>query len=91
MNVEELAEALRAGESAPESVLGEDWALARGLLDGEVVDPGALPDELALAVLEASVTMRRPTPAELLSISPDREVAKAAAEPCTASARRGSR
>ena len=78
MNVEELAEALRAGESAPESVLGEDWALARGLLDGEVVDPGALPDELALAVLEASVTMRRPAPAELLSISPDREVAKAA-------------
>ena len=78
MNVEELAEALRAEESAPESVLGEDWALARRLLDGGLVDPGALPEELALAVLEASVTMRRPAPAELLSTSADREVAKAA-------------
>jgi hypothetical protein len=78
MNVEELAEALRAGESAPESVLGEDWALARRLLDGELADPGVLPDELALAVLAASVTLRRSAPAELLSTSRDREVAKAA-------------
>ena len=43
MNVDELTEALRAGESAPEGVLGEDWELARKLLDGEPVDPGSLP------------------------------------------------
>ncbi|HZJ55467.1 MAG TPA: hypothetical protein VFD38_15110 [Myxococcaceae bacterium] len=78
MNVNELAEALRAGESAPESVLGEDWELARRLLDGETVDSGSLPAELALAVLEAAVAMRRPAPAEGLSASPDREVTKAA-------------
>jgi hypothetical protein len=78
MNVNELAEALRAGESTPESVLGEDWELARRLLDGEAMDPGALPPELALAVLEAAVALRRPDPAEVLSASSDREVAKAA-------------
>jgi hypothetical protein len=78
MNVNELAEALRGGESTPESVLGEDWELARRLLDGERIDPGALPPELALAVLEAAVSRRRPGPAEVLSASPDREVAKAA-------------
>lgn len=78
MNVDELAEALRAGEGAPESVLGEDWDLARRLLEGEAVDPGELPEELALAVLEAAVAMRRPSPAELLAASPDREVAKTA-------------
>jgi hypothetical protein len=77
MNVNELAEALRAGESAPESVLGEDWELARRLLDGEGGE-GALPAELALAVLEAAVALRRPGPAEALSASPDRDVAKAA-------------
>lgn len=78
MNVDELAEALRAGESAPESVLGQDWELARKLLDGESVAPGGLPPELALAVLEAAVALRRPGPAEALSASPDREVSKAA-------------
>ena len=78
MNVDELAEALRAGESAPESVLGEDWELARRVLEGETEDAGALPGELALAVLEAAVATRRPRPAELLAASPDREVAKAA-------------
>ena len=77
MNVDELAEALRAGQSTPESVLGEDWELARRLLDGESVAPDALPPELALAVLEAAVGLRRPGPAEVLSASPDREVAKA--------------
>src|SRR5690349_11203730 len=78
MNVEELAEALRAGEGAPESVLGEDWAEGRKILDGEVADAGALPGALALAVLEAAVALRRPAAAQLLSASPDREVAKAA-------------
>jgi hypothetical protein len=78
MNVDELAEALRAGESTPESVLGEDWELARKLLDGESIGAGALPADLALAVLEAAVALRRPGPAEMLSASPDREVAKAA-------------
>jgi hypothetical protein len=78
MNVTELAEALRAGESTPESVLGEDWELARRLLDGEGTDPGALPPELALAVLEAAVALRRSDPAGVLSTSSDREVAKAA-------------
>ena len=78
MNVEELAEALRAGEGAPESVLGEDWAQARKLVDGDVADARPLPGELALAVLEAAVALRRPAAAELLSSSTDREVAKAA-------------
>ena len=78
MNVDELAAGLRGGESTPESVLGEDWERARRLLDGESVDPGALPAELGLAVLEAAVAMRRSGPAEVLSASPDREVAKAA-------------
>ena len=78
MNVDELAEALRAGQSTPESVLGEDWELARRLRDGEAVAPDALPPELALAVLEAAVGLRRPGPAEVLSASPDREVAKVA-------------
>ena len=78
MNVEELARALGAGESAPESVLGEDWAAARKLLDGGTEDVGGLPTDLALAVLEAAVATRRPSAAELLSTSPDREVAKAA-------------
>jgi hypothetical protein len=78
MNVDELTEALRGGEAAPEGVLGEDWDLARKLLDGELVDPGALPAELALAVLDAAVAMKRPGPAESLGTSPDRDVAKAA-------------
>ena len=78
MNVDELAEALRAGQGAPEGVPGEDWKLARRLLDGESVDPGALRAELALAVLEAAVAVRRPLPAEALSSSPHRVVAKAA-------------
>lgn len=78
MNVEELAEALRGGEAAPESVLGEDWELARRVLSGEAEAAGALPAELALAVLEAAVAMRRPGPAEQLSTSTDREVAKTA-------------
>ena len=78
MNVEELAAALGAGESAPESVLGRDWAAARTLLDGDAQDAGALPTDLALAVLEAAVATRRPPAAELLSNSSDREVAKAA-------------
>ena len=78
MNVDELAEALRAGESTPESVLGEDWDLARKLLEGEPVGADALPPELGLAVLEAAVAMKRPGPAEVLSASRDREVAKAA-------------
>jgi hypothetical protein len=78
MNVDELTEALRGGESTPESVLGEDWERARKLLDGEPVDPGSLPADLALAVLEAAVAMKRPGPAESLGTSPDREVAKAA-------------
>jgi hypothetical protein len=78
MNVDELAEALRAGESAPESVLGEDWERARALLEGRDGDSTDLPDELALAVLEAAVAMRRVGPAEKLSLHPDREVAKAA-------------
>jgi hypothetical protein len=78
MNVDELTEALRGGESTPESVLGEDWERARRLLDGEAIDPAALPADLALAVLEAAVAMKRPGPAELLGTSPDREVAKAA-------------
>lgn len=78
MNVEELAAALGAGESAPESVLGEDWAAARKLLDGEAGDAGPLPTDLALAVLEAAVATRRASAAELLSTSSDREVAKAA-------------
>ena len=78
MNTDELAEALRAGEAAPESVLGEDWELARRMLDGEPVGPDALPAELALAVLEAAVALRRVAPAEQLATSSDREVAKAA-------------
>lgn len=78
MNVDELAEELRAGESAPESVLGEDWERARRLLEGEDEDGADLPAELALAVLEAAVTLRRAAPAEKLSTHPDREVAKAA-------------
>lgn len=78
MNIDELAEALRGGESAPENVLGEDWEPAQRLLAGETVDAGALPAELAIAVLEASVAMRRAGPAEQLSASSDREVAKAA-------------
>jgi len=78
MNVEELAAALAGGESAPESVLGEDWAAARKLLDGEAAGPGSLPTDLALAVLEAAVAKRRPSAAETLSASSDREVAKAA-------------
>ncbi|HVP62716.1 MAG TPA: hypothetical protein VMT11_19325 [Myxococcaceae bacterium] len=78
MNVDELAEALRAGESVPESVLGEDWELARAVLEGRTEDAGELPAELAQAVLEAAVAMRQPGPAELLSRHPDREVAKAA-------------
>jgi len=78
MNVDELAEALRAGESAPESVLGEDWERARALLEGRGRDATDLPAELALAALEAAVAMRRSGPAEKLSMHPDREVAKAA-------------
>ena len=78
MNTDELAEALRAGEAAPEGVLGEDWELARTTLDGETGEAGALPAELAIAVLEAAVAMRRAGPAERLSGSADREVAKAA-------------
>ena len=78
MNVHELAEALRAGGPAPESVLGEDWDLARRLLDGETGGAEELPPELALAVIEAAVALRRPRPAELLSNHGDREVTKAA-------------
>jgi len=78
MNIDELAEALRGGESAPESVLGEDWDRAQRLLAGDAEGPGALPAELAMAVLEAAVAMRRASPAEQLSTAPDREVAKAA-------------
>lgn len=78
MTVDELAEALEGDESAPESVLGEDWELARRLLAGEPVDGGALPAELAMAVLEVAVTRRRPGPAEQLVASRDRDVAKAA-------------
>jgi hypothetical protein len=78
MNIHELAEALGAGEAAPESVLGEDWELARRMLGGEPVGAEALPAELALAVLEAAVALRRVAPAEQLAMSPDREVAKAA-------------
>ena len=78
MSIEELSQALRAGESAPENVLKDDWELARRTLDGAATDPGALPAELALAVIEAGVALRRPAPAELLSASADREVAKAA-------------
>lgn len=78
MNTSELAEALRAGEAAPESVLGEDWLLAARVLAGEADQTGALPAELALAVLEAAVALRRTGPAETLSSSADREVAKAA-------------
>ncbi len=43
MNIDELAEALRGGESAPENVLGEDWEPARRLLAGETVDAGRAP------------------------------------------------
>ena len=78
MNVDELAAALHAGESAPEGVVGESWELARKLLEGEAVDPGSLPADLALAALEAAVALRRPGPAEVLSASPHRDVAKAA-------------
>jgi hypothetical protein len=78
MSIEELAQALRGGEGAPDNVLGEDWELARRVLNGAAADPGALPAELALAVLEAGVALRRAAPAELLAASPDREVAKAA-------------
>ncbi|MGZ6141124.1 MAG: hypothetical protein ACXWLA_10635 [Myxococcaceae bacterium] len=78
MTIDELAEALRGGESAPESVLGEDWELAQQALAGAAVDAGALPAELAIAVLEAAVATRRAGPAEQLSTSSDREVAKAA-------------
>jgi hypothetical protein len=78
MTVHQLTEALRAGESAPEGVRGEDWDLARKLLEGRTVDPGALPSGLALATLEAAVALRRPGAAELLAGSPDRDVAKAA-------------
>ncbi|HEY1908312.1 MAG TPA: hypothetical protein VGG91_19835 [Myxococcaceae bacterium] len=78
MSIEELAQALRAGEGAPNNVLGEDWELARRVLEGTATDGGALPAELALAVLEAGVALRRPAPAELLAASPHREVAKAA-------------
>ena len=78
MNIDELAEALRGGESAPESVLGGDWDRAQRLLAGEAEDAGALPAELAMAVLEAAVAMRRASPAEQLSTAPDREVSKAA-------------
>ena len=78
MNVNELAEALRAGAGVPEGVRGENWALARLLLEGGSVNAGALSAELALAVLEAAVALRRTGPAEVLSTSPDREVAKAA-------------
>ncbi|HUM12223.1 MAG TPA: hypothetical protein VLT82_14855 [Myxococcaceae bacterium] len=78
MNVDELAEALRAGESTPESVLGEDWDRARRLLEGPDEEGRDLPAELALAVLEAAVVLRRAAPAEKLSTHPDREVAKAA-------------
>jgi hypothetical protein len=77
MNVDELASALRAGESAPEGVLGQDWELARSVLSGEAA-ADAVPAELALAVIEAAVALRRPGPAEQLSSSGDREVAKAA-------------
>jgi len=78
MRIEELAQALRAGEGAPDSVLGGDWELARRVLDGTAADAGALPEELALAVLEAGVALRRPAPADLLAASPHRDVAKAA-------------
>ncbi len=78
MTIDELAEALQGGESAPESVLGEDWELAQRALAGAAVDAGALPAELAIAVLEAAVATRRAGPAEQLSTSSDREVAKAA-------------
>jgi len=78
MTVEELALALRGGEAAPEGVLGEDWEIARGMLERDGEDPGALPAELALAVIEAAVAVRRPGPVELLAGSQDREVAKAA-------------
>jgi len=78
MKIHELADALRAAEAAPESVLGEDWELARRLLEGKVESGSELPPELALAVLEAAVALRRPGPAELLSTHGDREVAKAA-------------
>lgn len=78
MSIEELAQALRAGEGTPDNVLGEDWELARRVLSEGGTDAGALPSELALAVIEASVALRRPGPAESLAASPDREVAKAA-------------
>jgi hypothetical protein len=78
MSIEELSQALRAGEGAPENVLKDDWELAQRTLDGAAADPGALPAQLALAVVEAGVALRRPAPVELLSASPDREVAKAA-------------
>ena len=78
MSIEELAHALRAGEGTPDNVLGEDWELARRVLSEGAADAGALPSELALAVIEASVALRRAGPAESLATSPDREVAKAA-------------
>jgi hypothetical protein len=78
MSIEELAQALRAGEGAPENVPAKDWELARRVLDGDSAEAGALSTELARGVIEAAVALRRPAPAEVLSTSSDREVAKAA-------------
>jgi hypothetical protein len=77
MTTDELAQALRGGEAAPEGVLGSDWDNARQVLAGQA-DAAALPSALALAVLEVAVANRTPGPAERLSGSADREVAKAA-------------
>jgi len=77
MITEDLAQALRGGEAAPEGVLGRDWDNARQVLAGQG-EAAALPPALALAVLEVAVDNRTPGPAERLSSAGDREVAKAA-------------
>ena len=41
MSIEELAQALRAGEGAPDNVLGEDWELARRVLSEGAADAAA--------------------------------------------------
>jgi hypothetical protein len=77
MTTDQLAQALRSGEAAPEGVPSQDWDNARRVLTGEG-EAAALPPLLALAVLEVAVDSRTPGPAERLSGSADRAVAKAA-------------
>ena len=72
-----LGEALVRGGEAPEGVKAADWENARAVLSG-AGDAASLPQDLALATLEAAVLDRKPTAAERLSGEARKNVAKAA-------------